>query len=267
MFSIFVQMDKSEQTVSVSVVELYDGSTIERPDSIAESVGSHDEPHFGNADIVRDIIIGLSDGLTVPFALAAGLSTLESSRIVLTAGIAEVVAGSISMALGGYLAGLSEIEHYDSERKREQWEIIHLPHREEQEIVEIFEPYGLPKQSLEPLMDHLRRNTEIWVDFMMKFELNLERPEPSRSYISALTIGSSYFLGGVVPLFPYAIFANANTALMVSAITTVCALFIFGFVKARLLGQGKPFLSAIQMAFIGSVAAASAYGVAQLIPQ
>jgi VIT1/CCC1 family predicted Fe2+/Mn2+ transporter len=231
------------------------------------SIDSHAEPHFGSAEVVRDVIIGLSDGLTVPFALAAGLATLDSSRLVLTAGIAEVVAGSISMALGGYLAGLSEIEHYDNERKREAWEVEYLPEREEEEIVEIFEPYGISEHALQPLIRHLKANKETWVDFMMKFELNLERPEPNRSWISALTIGVSYFLGGVIPLTPYALFPLAKDALTVSAGVTIFALFIFGYVKSRMLGNARPFVGAIQMMLVGSLAAACAYGVAQFIPQ
>jgi VIT1/CCC1 family predicted Fe2+/Mn2+ transporter len=211
----------------------------------ASECDSHAEPHFGSAEVIRDVIIGLSDGLTVPFALAAGLATLDNSRLVLTAGVAEVVAGSISMALGGYLAGLSEIEHYDAERKRELWEVDFCPAKEEREIVEIFEPYGITEDALQPLLGHLKENKETWVDFMMKFELNLERPESNRTWISALTIGISYFLGGVLPL----------------------ALFVFGYVKSVLLGNSKPLVGAIQMMIVGSLAAGAAYGVAQLIPQ
>ncbi|RKO84983.1 Ccc1 family, partial [Blyttiomyces helicus] len=136
----------------------------------------------------------LSDGLTVPFALAAGLSTLNNSRLVVTAGIAEIIAGAISMGLGGFLAGMSEIEHYDSERARECYEVDTCPDKEEEEIVEIFEPYGLDRESVQPLLDVLKKDKNTWVDFMMKFELNLERPSPRRSWISAITIGSSYFV-------------------------------------------------------------------------
>lgn len=171
------------------------------------------------------------------------------------------------MALGGYLAGVSEIEHYDSERKREQWEVVHVPHKEEAEISEIFEPYGLTAQQIEPILEHLKKNPELWVDFMMKFELNLERPEANRSWISAITIGVSYLLGGIIPLLPYVFIAKAFDALMVSAAVTVLALFIFGYVKSRLLGTSSPLFGALQMAIIGSVAAGAAYGVAQLIPQ
>ncbi|KAJ3280430.1 hypothetical protein HDU76_009188, partial [Blyttiomyces sp. JEL0837] len=156
-----------------------------------KSFDSHLEPHFAGAEVVRDVIVGLSDGLTVPFALAAGLSSLNNSRIVVTAGMAEIVAGAISMGLGGYLAGRSEIEHYEAERKREFEEISEVPHREEAEIIDIFRPYGLDREGVEPLLRLLRADPEKWVEFMMKFELSLERPDNSRSWISAITIGFS----------------------------------------------------------------------------
>ncbi|KAJ3268060.1 hypothetical protein HDV01_003501 [Terramyces sp. JEL0728] len=228
---------------------------------------SHAEPHFGSAEVIRDVIVGLSDGLTVPFALAAGLATLDSSRIVLTAGVAEVVAGSISMALGGFLAGLSEIEHYDSERKRELLEVEEMPDKETQEIYDIFHPYGINDEQLEPLLNRLHSDKEVWVDFMMKFELGLERPDPNRSWISALTIGASYFCGGVVPLVPYALIPHSRTALSVSAIVTIIALFIFGYIKSILLGNRRPFVGAFQMMFIGALAAGAAFGIANLLPK
>ena len=152
------------------------------------------EPHFNSSDIVRDVVIGLSDGLTVPFALAAGLASLDNSQLVVTAGLAEVVAGAISMGLGGYMAGLSELEHYDSERQRELKEVESVPHKEEEEILEIFQPYGLQKSDLEPMLNALKADKEAWVDFMMKFELSLERPSRWRTWISALTIGLSYLV-------------------------------------------------------------------------
>ncbi|KAJ1541164.1 hypothetical protein HK405_010842 [Cladochytrium tenue] len=157
---------------------------------------THSEPHFSGAEIVRDIIVGLSDGLTVPFALAAGLASLNNSKIVVTAGMSEIVAGAISMGLGGYLAGMSEIEHYDAERARERMEVDVMPEEEEQEIVDIFHPYGLDRESIEPLLSLLKANPETWVDFMMRFELSLERPSVHRSWISAITIGLSYFVSG-----------------------------------------------------------------------
>ncbi|KAJ3414118.1 hypothetical protein HDV05_007062 [Chytridiales sp. JEL 0842] len=227
---------------------------------------AHAEPHFGGAEIVRDVIVGMSDGLTVPFALAAGLASLNNTQIVVTAGMAEIVAGAISMGLGGYLAGRSEIEHYESERQREYDEIATVPEKEEEEIVEIFEPYGLDRASVEPLLTLLKKDHDKWVDFMMKFELSMERPDANRSWISALTIGGSYFLGGLVPLVPYMIFKEAQMAFTVSIVSTLLVLFVFGYVKATLLGVRGPLSSAIQMMVIGAGAAGCAYMVAKLLP-
>ncbi|KAJ1552548.1 hypothetical protein HK405_010911, partial [Cladochytrium tenue] len=201
---------------------------------------AHDEPHFAGAEIVRDVIVGLSDGLTVPFALAAGLASLGSSRIVVTAGFAEIVAGAISMGLGGYLAGKSEIEHYESEREREFREVAEIPEEEEQEIVDIFAPYGLDRKACEPMLVLLRANPEKWVDFMMKFELSLERPDSSRSWISAVTIGSSYFIGGLVPLIPYIMNDDAMAAFYISIVMTLSVLLAFGYAKAIVLGVRNP---------------------------
>ncbi|KAJ1558020.1 hypothetical protein HK405_014593, partial [Cladochytrium tenue] len=226
----------------------------------------HDEPHFAGAEIVRDVIVGLSDGLTVPFALAAGLASLGSSRIVVTAGFAEIVAGAISMGLGGYLAGKSEIEHYESEREREFREVAEIPEEEEQEIVDIFAPYGLDRKACEPMLVLLRANPEKWVDFMMKFELSLERPDNSRSWISAVTIGSSYFIGGLVPLIPYIMNDDAVAAFYISIVTTLSVLLAFGYAKAIVLGVRNPVSSAFQMMLIGACAAGVAYGVATALP-
>ncbi|KAJ3192085.1 hypothetical protein HK101_007081 [Irineochytrium annulatum] len=242
-----------------------DNASLRSSRTAASSQLSHDEPHFAGAEIVRDVIIGLSDGLTVPFALAAGLSALQSSRLVVTAGMAEIVAGAISMGLGGYLAGRSEIEHYDAERRRERHEVDTMPKKEEAEIVELFEPYGLAKKDVEPLIRRLKSNPELWVDFMMKFELSLERPDGRRSYISALTIGISYFLGGLVPLVPYMCTDVTMHAFFISIATTLLVLLLFGYVKAKLLGVSRPILSAFQMMLIGAAAAGVAYGVAKAI--
>jgi VIT1/CCC1 family predicted Fe2+/Mn2+ transporter len=235
-------------------------------DDDAASCSSHTEPHFGSAEVIRDIIVGLSDGLTVPFALAAGLAALNNSRLVVTAGLAEIVAGSISMGVGGYLAGMSEIEHYNSEREREAMEVELLPEREMQEIRDIFEPYGMDRAALEPLLDALTHNKEAWIDFMMKFELNMEKPDANRAWISAVTIGVSYLLGGMVPLIPYMLISSAFVALWASVAATVGALFLFGYIKARLFGTPNPLMSAVQMAGVGSLAAGAAFGIARLIP-
>jgi len=227
----------------------------------------HTEEHFQSAEIVRDAIIGLSDGLTVPFALAAGLASLGSSRIVIYGGAAELVSGSISMGLGGYLAAKSEAEHYDTERIREEMEVEECPLDEENEIVEILEPYGLDRDTLQPLIHQLRANPTKFVDFMMKFELNLEKPDPRRSWISALTIGVSYFIGGLIPLLPYLFVKQAHQALLISVIVTFITLLIFGYVKSRLVNPQGALLGALQTLFIGAIAAGASYGIVYLLPQ
>ncbi|KAJ3234503.1 hypothetical protein HDU81_001390 [Chytriomyces hyalinus] len=227
---------------------------------------THKEPHFGGAQIMRDAVVGLSDGLTVPFALTAGLASLGDSRIVVLAGMAEIAAGSIAMGLGGYLAGRSEIEHYNAEESRELDEVLRIPDSEEEEVVDIMRPYGLDREDLEPLLRKLRRNPAQFVDLMMRFELGLEKPKKSRLWISALTIGGSYFLGGLVPLSSYLAIANAATALYVSAAATLLALFLFGFAKGKFVGVPSPWKSAMEMTLVGALAAGAAFGIAKLLP-
>ncbi|KAI8067019.1 Ccc1 family [Gilbertella persicaria] len=227
----------------------------------------HLEQHFESAEIVRDTIIGLSDGLTVPFALAAGLSSLGSSKLVIYGGAAELVSGAISMGLGGYLAARSEIEHYRTERLREEFEVEECPQDEEEEIVEILEPYGLDRETIQPLIDRLKSDPQKFVDFMMKFELNLECPDPRRSWISALTIGLSYFLGGLIPLMPYFFIDDAMLALYVSVAVTSLTLLIFGYIKSRLVNPNSAVWGAIQTLLIGAVAAGASYGIVYLLPQ
>lgn len=225
----------------------------------------HEEKHFEGSATVRDIVIGMSDGLTVPFALAAGLSgAIQNNDIIITAGMAEIVAGSIAMGLGGYLAGKTEIEHYDSELKREYDEVEVFPEREKQEVREVFEEYGLSKQSTELIVEELAKDKDKWVNFMMRFELGLEKPDINRARQSALTIGISYIAGGIVPLASYFFTDTANTGLIYSCVITTLFLFIFGFLKSKVIGQ-PPFFGALRITFIGAIAAASAFYVAQLI--
>ncbi|XP_078444857.1 vacuolar iron transporter 1 [Wolffia australiana] len=225
----------------------------------------HNEKHFTAGDMVRDVIIGVSDGLTVPFALAAGLTgAAASSSIILTAGLAEVAAGAVSMGLGGYLAARSEADHYYKEMKREQEEIVNVPDTEAAEIGEILSEYGLEPHEYAPLVNALRRNPQAWLDFMMKFELGLEKPEPGRALRSAATIAVAYMLGGLVPLAPYAVVRTAEKAVVASVVVTLVALLFFGYVKGRFTGN-QPILSALQTAAIGAVASAAAYGMAKAI--
>ncbi len=225
----------------------------------------HIERHFTAGETVRDIVIGMSDGLTVPFALAAGLSgAVSSTTIIITAGLAEIAAGSIAMGLGGYLAARSDAEHYDSERVREQQEIKEKTEAEKAEVMDVFVSYGLTKVESTPIVEALSKRPDAWIDFMMRFELGLEKPDPKRALTSALTIAASYIVGGLIPLSPYFLFTPASTALLVSVIATLLALLVFGYVKGRFTGA-KPFRSALQTALIGGLAAAAAFLIARLI--
>jgi vacuolar iron transporter family protein len=225
----------------------------------------HIEGHFESSATVRDIVIGLSDGLTVPFALAAGLSgAVSSSHLVVLAGLAEIAAGSIAMGLGGYLAARGDAEHYVSERRREEREIIERTHDEEEEIYEIFEQYSVDRASATPVLNALKQNPAAWVDFMMRFELGLEEPARNRAHRSALTIASSYIAGGLIPLLPYMLVHDNFTALKLSVVITLLALAVFGALKGKLVGTGW-LRSALQTITIGGVAAAAAYSLARLL--
>ncbi|HEX9545519.1 MAG TPA: VIT1/CCC1 transporter family protein [Pyrinomonadaceae bacterium] len=225
----------------------------------------HIERHFTASEVVRDIVIGMSDGLTVPFALAAGLTgAIHSTSIIVTAGLAEIAAGSIAMGLGGYLAAKSDAEHYAKEREREKREVAEIPHEEMREVEEVFQAYGLTEEETWPIVQALRKQPANWIDFMMRFELGLEKPEPRRAVISALTIAGAYVAGGFIPLTPYIVANTTSTALLFSVAVTLAALFIFGFVKGRFTGT-KPMRSALQTALIGSVAAGAAFAIARLI--
>src|SRR5271156_1945570 len=239
---------------------------------VAHAPHTHDphiEGHFESTEVVRDIVIGLSDGLTVPFALAAGLSgAVASSHIVVLAGLAEIAAGSIAMGLGGYLAARGDAEHYVSERQREEREIIDRTRDEEEEIYEIFEQYSVDRSSAAPVLNALKQNPDAWVDFMMRFELGLEEPAPNRAHRSALTIALSYIAGGFVPLLPYMMVPQgpdaALTALKLSVLITLIALAVFGALKGKLVGTGW-LRAAPQTAPIAGAAAAVAYPLARLL--
>ena len=225
----------------------------------------HPESHFQSSESVRDVVIGMADGLTVPFALAAGLSgAILGTNIVVTAGLAEIAAGSIAMGLGGYLAARSEAEHYESEKKREAWEVVHKPEAEAAEIREVFEGYGLTETEIAPIIAGLERNPEAYVQFMMRFELGLEEPNPKRALQSAVTIGGSYIIGGLIPLAPYVFLKSHAEAFRLSCIVTLLALFVFGFVKGRFTGSNS-WRSALETAGIGGIAAAVAYLLAKAI--
>jgi len=226
---------------------------------------THIERHFTGSEMVKDIVIGMSDGLTVPFALAAGLSgAINTTGIIVTAGLAEIAAGSIAMGLGGYMAAKSDAEHYFSERTREELEVNEKPDIEAAEVSEVFHAYGLTTEESRPVVDALRKHPQAWVDFMMRFELGLEKPDPKRAVISAGTIAGAYIAGGFIPLGPYIILTRASTALIVSAIITLTALAVFGYVKGRFTGA-PPLRSAIQTVVIGGLAATVAFMIARVI--
>jgi VIT1/CCC1 family predicted Fe2+/Mn2+ transporter len=225
----------------------------------------HTERHFTSGDAVRDIVIGMSDGLTVPFALAAGLSgAVQSTSIVITAGLAEIAAGAIAMGLGGFLAARSDAEHYASELRREQTEIRDVPGVETQEVEDVLASYGVSAEAAAPVIRALKERPDAWVEFMMRFELGLERPDPKRALTSATTIAASYVVGGLVPLTPYFLVANAGRALAASVACTLLALFVFGYAKGHFTGA-VPVRSALQTALVGGLAAAAAFGIARLI--
>ena len=226
---------------------------------------AHTEHHFTATEVVRDIVIGMSDGLTVPFALAAGLSgTVRSANIVVIAGFAEIAAGSIAMGLGGYLAAKTDLEHYRAEEQREYRETQEKTEIEKQEIAEIFHGYGLSSEQTVPVVEAISSDAKRWVDFMMRFELGLEEPNADRARKSASLIAASYVVGGLIPLFPYMVWRQVRSALWISSAITLLALFVFGLVKGRFTGV-SPLRAGSQTAIIGGLAAAAAFGIARMI--
>jgi len=224
----------------------------------------HQEKHFQGSEMLSDIVIGMSDGLTVPFALAAGVSQAGvSNAVIVTAVIAEIVAGAIAMGLGGFLAGQTEREHYFNELKREYDEVEHLPEREKQEIKEILSKYNISEHVQNQLVEELCKDKDKWVDFMMQFELGLSEPDINRAKKSAFNIGLSYVVGGVVPLIPYIITDEPMQGFIGSVVITTVALLIFGYIKSKVTGQ-HPFKGALKTTLVGLLAASAAYFVAKL---
>ncbi len=224
----------------------------------------HEESHLKSSDFIKDVVIGMSDGLTVPFALAAGLSgAVGSSSIIVIAGIAEIAAGSIAMGLGGYLSGKTEQDHYSSEVKREHHEVENLREKEIEETKEFFANIGLSEEIQEKATEEIARDKDRWVDFMMKYELGLDKPDPRRATKAALNIGISYVVGGIIPLSPYFFIPVSSEALKYSVVATLACLFIFGYFKSRITGVNAIW-GAIRVTLIGAVAAAAAFGVAKI---
>jgi len=225
---------------------------------------AHIEKHFTASDAVRDVVIGMSDGLTVPFALAAGLSGAKvGASVVVLAGLAEIAAGSIAMGLGGFLAARTDQEHYASELQREIEESREIPEQEAAEVAHVFEGWGLKPDQIQPIVAAITSDEKRWVDFMMRFELGLEEPHPRRAVRSASTIGFSYIAGGFIPLAPYFFLNDLRTGLAASIAVTLTALFIFGCIKARFTGIGW-WRGGFQTTLIGGLAAAAAFGIARL---
>jgi VIT1/CCC1 family predicted Fe2+/Mn2+ transporter len=228
-------------------------------------VTRHIEKHFTAGASVRDVVIGMADGLTVPFALAAGLSgAVDSTSIIVLAGLAEIAAGSIAMGLGGYLAAKSDAEHYASERRRERSEVEQIPEEEKEEVARVFRGYGLAEEQVQPVVAALSSSPKKWVDFMMRFELGLEEPDPRRAIVSALTIAGSYVAGGLVPLAPYMFSRDRVAALLYSIAVTLAALLVFGYVKGRFTTT-RPIRGALQTALTGGAAAGAAFLIAKAI--
>lgn len=226
---------------------------------------SHKENHLISAETVRDIILGMSDGLTVPFALAAGLAgAISDSSVVVAGGLSEIAAGAISMGLGGYLAARSEADTYQAELEREHREVREVPHLETEEVRDILAGYGLQGEVLKDAVQSIISNQKTWIKFMMREELGLEKPDPKRARISAFTIGGSYIVGGIVPLAPYCFKLPVQTAFFWSVVATSVALFIFGGIKGKFTSV-PPIKSALQTLIVGSIAAAAAYGLARLV--
>jgi predicted membrane protein (TIGR00267 family) len=225
----------------------------------------HPEPHFMASNTVRDVVIGMSDGLTVPFAIAAGMSGASvASHVVIIAGLAEIAAGSISMGLGGFLSGRTDIEHYEIEREREVRETEDVPEKERREVADILANFGVSEEQVPQVVEAISEDRQKWVEFMMRFELGLEKPDPRRALQSALTIGLSYALSGFIPLSPYILIGSVQSALYASTIVTLLALLIFGFIKGKIVGV-TPTKSALQTIVVGGLAAAAAFGIARLI--
>lgn len=229
------------------------------------AITPHIEKHFTAGNFVRDVVIGMADGLTVPFALAAGLSgASQDTRVIVIGGLAEIAAGSIAMGLGGYLAARGDAEHYEQEREREEREVREIPEEEKAEVSRVFHAYGMTPEQSVPVVEALSQHPKAWVDFMMRFELGLEEPDPRRARTSALTIALSYIVGGLVPLAPYFILPDVHMGLLGSIIVTLLALLLFGYIKGRFTTQ-RPLRSAWQTVLVGGLAAAAAFAIAKWI--
>jgi len=225
----------------------------------------HTEEHTHEGVSVRDVILGVSDGLTVPFALAAGLSgAVESNFIVFLAGVAEMLAGGIAMGLGGYLSEKSHAEIYRKELAREQYEVQRVPEQEKREVRDIWKSRGYDGEELEQLVEAIIKDRRRWVDFMMREELGMIEPAVGAALKTSLTIGVSYVAGALVPLFPFILPLTIPQALLMSSATTLTTLFLVGIFKARYTG-GLWWRSGLETLLIGAAAAGAAYVLVRLL--
>lgn len=220
--------------------------------------------------VMSDIIIGLSDGLTVPFALTAGLSSLGDSKLVITGGMAELVSGAISMGLGGYLAAKSESEYYKAQVKKEKLEFFKRPELVNEDVAEVMFELGASETTIALFLRDLDGKPKNLIDFVIRYGRGLEEPAEGREFTSAITIGLSYFLGGFVPLFPYFFTKVVKTGLIISVMVMLVTLFTFGYIKTSIslgddCGRSKKVTEGIQMIAIGSIAAGSAWSLVYLI--
>jgi len=226
---------------------------------------AHPEEHMSSSATLTDIVIGMSDGLTVPFALAAGISgAVDGTGLIIVAGLAEIAAGSIAMGLGGYLAGKTEVDHYNAELKREYDEVEKLPHIEKQEVKDFFSSLGLSEDVQDKAVEEVTKDKKKWVDLMMKYELGLDMPDPNRARKSAFNISMSYIVGGLIPLSPYFFLKDSIEGLKISTVITLISLFVFGYFKSKVTGV-NPIAGALRVMIIGAIAAGCAFGIARLI--
>jgi VIT1/CCC1 family predicted Fe2+/Mn2+ transporter len=267
---LYIQVERGIDKHFAHVSRNYKGEHRDRREAVLNAEPSvvspqHPERHFHASELIRDIVIGMADGLTVPFALAAGLSgTLSTTLLIVTAGFAEIAAGAIAMGLGGYLAVRTDHEYFESEFEREHREVREIPEQERAEVAHILSGWGLKPKDVEAAVNDICEDPERWVHFMMKYELGLEKPRPGRARNSSLTIAFSYITGGLVPLTPYMLIQNPMTALWISIWVTLAALFVFGYVKGKFTGT-RPFKSALSTMLVGGIAAGVAYLAAKLI--
>ena len=225
----------------------------------------HEETHVVQVEPVRDLVVGVAEGLTVPFALTAALAAgAAAPPVILGAGLAATAAGAVASGLGGYLAARREAEHYAAERRREEEETRLYPDRERWEVAAVLHRYGVRGAVLNQAVEAVASDRRKWVDFMMRFELDLAEPDPNRAARAAVATFAAQLAGGLIPLLPYLVFASPRPALLVSCGITALALLAFGWLKARATGL-SPLRGALQSLALGTAAAFLAWLAARLL--